>query len=312
MSPTLVSILIPCHNAAPFLGATLESAFAQTGPAIEVILVDDGSTDDSVAIARPFEPRGLRIIAQPNRGASAARNTALRAARGDFIQFLDADDLLAPDKIARQVEALARTERDVLASGEWGRFTIVPSDAQFIPEAVYAAGSGVEFLQLHYETGSMMQPGAWLAPRALLDRAGPWDESLSLNDDGEYFARVMLAARRLEHVPGSRCYYRAVSRGSLSRRRDERALLSLYHSVELTIAHLLAADASLRTRSACAHGWLRLACELYPDQPGLAAQAEAHSRALGGSDRPLPGGRLFQLTSRLFGWRTARRFCSRP
>ena len=76
----------------------------------------------------------------------------------------------------------------------------------FNPEAVYAARTGVEFLQLHYETGSMMQPGAWLAPRALLDRAGPWDETLSLNDDGEYFARVMLAASTFRFVPTARCY----------------------------------------------------------------------------------------------------------
>ncbi len=306
MSTPSVSIVIPCFNAAPYLAAMLESALAQTWPRCEVILVDDGSTDGSVQVARAYEPRGVRIITQSNRGASAARNAGLAAASGDFIQFLDADDLLAPDKLAWQLAALAPAERDALLMGPWGRFTSDPAQAQFGPEAVYAARTGVEFLQLHYETGTMMQPGGWLASRELLERAGPWDETLSLNDDGEYFARVMLGARRLVFVPEARCYYRATG-GSLSRRKDPRALDSLFRSVELTLAHLLAADATPRTRAAAAYAWKWTAYELYPGAPALARAAEARSRELGGSERALPGGRKFQLLARLTGWRLAKR-----
>jgi glycosyltransferase involved in cell wall biosynthesis len=77
MSP-LVSILIPCSNAAPWLAATLASALAQTHPRTEIIIVDDGSSDHSLAIARTFEPHGVRVVTQPNAGASAARNHARR------------------------------------------------------------------------------------------------------------------------------------------------------------------------------------------------------------------------------------------
>ncbi|HET7537953.1 MAG TPA: glycosyltransferase, partial [Candidatus Didemnitutus sp.] len=106
MSP-LVSIIIPCYNAERWLAATLESALAQTWSAKEIIFVNDGSTDRSLALARSFESRSVRVIDQPNRGASAARNAGLRAAQGELFQFLDADDLLSRGKVAAQVALLA-------------------------------------------------------------------------------------------------------------------------------------------------------------------------------------------------------------
>lgn len=153
----------------------------------------------------------------------------------------------------------------------------------------------------------MMQPGAWLAPRTLLDAAGPWDESLSLNDDGEYFARVMLAAERIVFCAGARTYYRAHPGPRLSARRDRRSLESLFRSVELATNHLLAADDSARSRAAAARAWKWTAFELFPDAPDLTACAEENSRKLGGCTRPFPGGPRFQLAARLFGWRMARR-----
>ncbi len=302
-----VSIIIPCYNAERWVAATLESALAQTWPEKEIIVVNDGSTDGSAAAARAFAARGVRIIDQPNRGASAARNTGLRAARGDFIQFLDADDLLAPDKIAPQARLLAAGDGTRLASGAWARFESDPASAVFTSFPNWRDLTGVEFLQLHYEEFCMMHPAAWLAPRALLDRAGPWDESLSLNDDGEYFARVMLASRGIVFCAEARSYYRSNLSGSLSKRTDARALESLYRSVELTLAYLLAADRSPRTVSAAAYAWKWAAFELHPGAPELSRQAEEACRRLGGSDRPFPAGGRFQLASRLLGWRLAKR-----
>lgn len=304
----LASIIVPCYNAAPWLAATLESALAQTWPNTEVIVIDDGSTDESLVIARGFESRGVGVVTQPNRGASAARNHGLQIAKGDFIQFLDADDLLAPDKIARQASVLSAAPADSLAAGRWGRFAGSVEQAVFSEEAVYQASSGVEFLQLHYETGSMMQPGAWLAPRTLLKRAGPWNEALSLNDDGEYFARVVLSAGRLVSTPLARCYYRVPPHCSLSRRRDSVALASLYRSVELTTRHLMRADSSPRTRAAAAYAWKWTAFELYPGAPGLSRAADRKCSELGGSSRPMPAGRRFHLLAHVIGWRLAKRF----
>ena len=312
MNEPLVSILIPCYNAASYIASSLGSAFAQTWPRYEVIVVDDGSTDDSLRIARGYERRGLRIIAQTNRGAAAARNVALQAATGEFIQFLDADDLLAPDKIAQQISLLLDRGPRVLASGSWARFRADPAEAVFAPQPNARDLGGVEFLQLHFEGGWMMHPAAWLAPRALLDRAGPWDETLSLNDDGEYFARVMLAADRIIFCPEARSYYRtSLPGGSLSGRNDPRALSSLHRSIELILSHLQEADQSARTHDACAYAWKWAAFELYPGATALARDAEMRCHALGGSPRPLPASGRFQLLARLVGWRLAKRLLAR-
>ena len=108
MKTPLVSILVPAFNAQEWIADTLHSAIAQTWENKEIIIVNDGSTDQTVAIARKFESESVRIITQKKQGAAAARNKAFSLSRGDYIQWLDADDLLSPDKIARQVEALSQ------------------------------------------------------------------------------------------------------------------------------------------------------------------------------------------------------------
>src|SRR5262245_57417246 len=105
MKPS-VSILIPAFNAETWLADTLRSAVAQTWEPKEIIVVDDGSRDRTLAIARSFESDSVRVFTQKNQGAAAARNKALSESRGEYIQWLDADDLLAPDKISKQLETL--------------------------------------------------------------------------------------------------------------------------------------------------------------------------------------------------------------
>lgn len=305
-APPLVSAVIPCYNAAPWIAAAIASVRAQNWPHCEIIVVNDGSTDASLPAARACAGPDLTVLDQPNRGASAARNAGLRAVRGEFIQFLDADDLLHPAKIATQVHALASTSQ-ALASGEWARFRQEPTEAHFIAESNWRDLNPIEFLQLAFEEGRMMHPAAWLAPRRLLEAAGPWDETLSLNDDGEYFARVMLRASGIRFCAGARSYYRSHLRQSLSGRKDASSLASLYRSFECTLGYLAAADDSPRTRAAIAHGWKWLAFELYPGRPDLAAVAERRSRALGGSRRPLPASGRYQLAARFLGWRLAKR-----
>ena len=103
----LVSILIPAYNAQAWLGEAVRSALNQTWPRTEIILVDDGSTDQTLAVARQFESPRVKVLSHPNQGASVTRNRALSLAQGDFIQWLDADDFLAPDKLALQLAAIS-------------------------------------------------------------------------------------------------------------------------------------------------------------------------------------------------------------
>jgi hypothetical protein len=104
-SPT-ISVVIPCYNGTKFLRETLDSVLAQTLPALEVIVVDDGSTDGSAGIADSYGPP-VRVIRQPNQGESVARNRGIEEAKGEWVAFLDADDLWLPDKLAEQAKLMA-------------------------------------------------------------------------------------------------------------------------------------------------------------------------------------------------------------
>lgn len=321
MNVPLVSILIPACNAAPWIAKTLASALAQTHPRCEIIVVDDGSRDDTLAIARDLaarHPGRLRVETQANAGASAARNHALRLARGDFIQYLDADDLLSPRKIEFQLALLDTRPTGTLATCRWGRFENDPAAARFVDDAVFHDFKPLDWLRLHCRTGAMMHPAAWLVPRTVATAAGPWDESLSLNDDGEYFARIVLAADGIAFCsdPDAASYYRSGIATSLSGQRSLRALDSLQRSVALVSEHILAGSNTAgplphgvptELRLALADYWQRLAFELYPEAPTGSRQALLRARALGGSRLRPAGGRCFRLLSRLCGWRAALR-----
>ncbi|MFA5058388.1 MAG: glycosyltransferase family A protein [Opitutaceae bacterium] len=303
MAPPLVSILIPCHNAAPWLAATLESALAQTWPAKEIILIDDGSTDGSLAIARRYEPRGVRVFTQPNRGASATRNSAWQMARGDYLQFLDADDLISPDKIALQVTALAGAPAGRVASCAWGRFRDDPTRAAFVDEALFRNFEPVEFLVLGGDAGRMIHPSAWLTPRMVAEQAGRWNEELTLNDDGEFFSRVLLASTGITFTPAARSYYRSGLPGSLSQRRDERSRRSQFRSIELIVEHLRQAEDSPRVRRAIANYYQRFVYDFYPFPADLMELAEQRIMASGGSTLTPPMGSKTAALARLLGWR---------
>jgi glycosyltransferase involved in cell wall biosynthesis len=302
----VVSILIPCHNAEKWLAETIASVLAQTWESREIIVVDDGSTDASLAIARQFESPSIKVISQPNRGASAARNKALQAAQGEFIQYLDADDLLAPDKIERQLKRLQDGNLDCVASGEWARFYQRPSEAVFTPQPLWADFDPVSWLVFAWQEQWMMHPAAWLVPRAIAQKAGEWNEHLTVDDDGEYFCRVILASRQILFCSGARTYYRSGLSSSLSGSKSQLAWASLFTSAEIGKNLLLERENSDRTRYACATRFQHFIYEVYPEVPKLCAEAELKIQALGGTKLKPQGGSLFRLMTALMGWRQAK------
>jgi len=308
--PPLVSIIVPCYNAAPWLAPTLESALAQQGIAAEIIVVDDGSTDESLRIARQFESRGVRIETQANRGASAARNRGLRLAQGAFLQFLDADDLLDPSKIRLQVDMAAGLDPGMVLCSAWSRFADTPGPAAGPPELLCRDADPVSWVVAKFAHNAMMHPAAWLVPRALAEIAGPWDESLSLDDDGEYFTRVVLASRGVRCCPAARSFYRSGLAGSLSRAKSDRAWESAYRSLRLSGARLLAAEDSPRTRGAYATALQHYIYDAYPRAAACRREAAGKVRELGGSSLPPPGGPKYRLACRVLGWRLAKRLAS--
>ena len=152
----------------------------------------------------------------------------------------------------------------------------------------------------------MMPCHAWLTPRSVISKTGPWTESLTTNDDGEYFTRVLLNSSGLSFCAGARVNYRSGLPGTLSAARDAKGSESVYRSLELCVAHLLAKEDSARTRKAGATQFQRFIYDVYPHSD-LVRDAEERVKELGGSDLKPGGGNLFQLTSKTLGWKTARR-----
>jgi len=130
----LVSILIPAYNAEAWISDTLRSAIAQTWERKEIIVVDDGSKDQTLAVGLQFESEQVKVVTQKNQGASATRNNAFATSKGDYVQWLDADDLMGPEKTASQMEAAERCgSKRTLSSGAWAHFMHRPYRAEFRP-----------------------------------------------------------------------------------------------------------------------------------------------------------------------------------
>lgn len=306
MAEPLVSIIVPAYNAAPWLAETLESALAQTWRVKEIIVVDDGSADDTLKVAREYESRGVSVMSQVNRGACAARNLGLQKARGHYIQYLDADDVISPDKIAHQVAMLETLHEGVVATSRWGRFRHDIARSRFGLSPYWCDLEPRAYLAQVAKTGNSIPIHAWLLPKGLVDAAGPFSEELGLMDDHEYFARLVLKSAGLRFCAVGCSYYRTFHVESLSRRRDA-AAQSMFRAVELIESHLLAAGTSPDLRQIAADYYQWLVYSLYPDAPDLICLAEQRVEALGGSAvRPRMGRRAHAL-ARIVGWKTVQR-----
>lgn len=304
----LVSICMPCYNAARYVGPALDSALAQTWPNVEIIVVNDGSTDGSGEILADYEGRGVKVIHQANRGQCAAANRAYGESSGDYIKFFDADDLLSPDFITQQMARLdGRT--DAVASAEWGRFHDDNlATFKLNPQSVWRDMEATEWLvEAWSDARSMMQCALWLIPRQVLERSGGWDESLSLINDFEFFARVMCHSEEVLFTPGATLYYRSGITGSLSGQKSRKAVESAYHSICRGTGHLLARRDDPAAKRSCANVLQDFIYTYYPDHSDLLAKMETRIPGMGGSELVPGGPPKFHALRRFVGWKAARR-----
>jgi len=212
-----VSVVIPCFNAKQYLNETLESVFRQTFRDFEVILVDDGSTDGTADLVRSFEPRA-RVECGPNRGASAARNRGTELSRGDYVQYLDADDLLRPDAIELRVAALKSSGADV-AYSDW-QYLVEADDGRF--QSGETVARRIEDIDPNPEiaifTDFSAPPAAILYRRSIVRKIGSWSATLPVIQDARFLLDAALNGARFVHVAGVGADYRVPRKATLSRR----------------------------------------------------------------------------------------------
>ena len=182
-----VSVIVPVFNGEQFLGEALASAWAQSLAPLEVIVVDDGSTDGSAAIASRMN---VRYISQANSGVSSARNAGLRVAQGQFVAFLDADDTWLPTKLERQVAALLDAED--------AGYALCRHIATFEP-----VGEPPQWYRGRADGVSepSFTPSAWLVRRSTMSAVGDFDESLRIGEDTDWLLRARDAGVGVVVVP---------------------------------------------------------------------------------------------------------------
>ncbi len=279
----LVSILIPAFNAEKWIAESIQSVLGQTWLKKEIIVVNDGSTDRTLDIAKQFGSK-IRLISSENHGLCAAANLAYQQSNGDYIQELDADDILLPDKIERQLAALRDGDSNrILLSSQWAPFFYRPRYAHAVQNALCQDLSPVEWLLRKMSENLHMQNATWLVSRELAEAAGPWDTQLHYDQDGEYFARVLLASEGVRFVPGIGVYYRASGKGSISViGNSQKKRESLLRSMKLHIQYLRSLEDSERIHKACLIYLQNWYGTFYPKRPDLAAELREMAAQLHG------------------------------
>lgn len=206
----MVSIIIPSYNHAHYIHEAINSALAQTYKNIEIVVIDDGSTDNTKEVVTSYTNTGkVRYIYQENRGLAAARNSGLRVAKGRYIKFLDSDDFLYPEQIKMQVDQI-KTNDSIFS----------------ISDCIYLRPNGTTALHKYYPPDPERQLNvfieanqapvhSFLTPKSLIEKAGGFDETLKACEDWDLWIRILQGGAITKHLPYAGCCYR-ISMTSMS------------------------------------------------------------------------------------------------
>lgn len=293
----LVSVIIPAYNQSHYLAAAVQSVIDQTYPDLEIIIVDDGSTDNTPQVTRQFSDSRIRYIRQANRGLAAARNTGINAAQGELLSFLDSDDLFLPEKI----EVLLR---EFEFDSDLG---FVAGQAQLIDQNGFRLDHPF-FTRLNPEPaelllGNPFHVGSVLLQRSWQIKVGLFEESLRSYEDWDYWLRLVLAGCRMKVIDQPVSLYRfhtaqMTRNGAQMTTATQAVLQRIYERTDLPANWLdlkpeayanaylrAAAQAYLNEEYLAAHGFLRSVLSLKPSLSENQAR-ELHQRFSGWAELP--------------------------
>ncbi len=208
-----ITVGIPCFNAERWIAQAIQSALDQRDVEAEVIVVDDGSTDGSVGIAKNFGER-VKVIEGGRSGANHARNLVLQNAAGEWVQYLDADDYLEPMKVSTQLrEANGGSDADVLYSSVWIETWNDDSSSRTVSESSPDADIFTQWIRWH-----IPQTGGCLWRHEALARIGGWKEGQPCCQEHELYLRALVAGLRFQFTPTPGAVYRIWSEQTLCRK----------------------------------------------------------------------------------------------
>jgi len=277
----LVSVIIPCYNSERWISEALDSVIAQTHHPLEIIIVNDGSTDNSQIIIQKFAdlyPKLIRHFTISNSGASAARNYGLRLAIGDYCLFMDADDLMLPETISGQLSVFSGRKDFIVACTWWSIEWNGKDWERHVPKP-YRLEDPIAS-ELRY--GDYIPGPALLWPRDIIMGIGGWGDGRNPNDDGELRLRARINGFEIVHSDLGGFVYRRYSSSSFSGIKSKQHLLALiqgWEKIESLLVQRGLID-TYRLDLACAYH--SLASSIMPLDEELGDHALSHAVRLGG------------------------------
>jgi glycosyltransferase involved in cell wall biosynthesis len=306
MTTPLVSVIIPAYNSEKYIAETLRSVIAQSYKNLEIIVVDDASTDNTLQVVESMDiTRPIAVIKkEKNSGAAASRNLGYKYSKGSLIKCLDADDFIDSEMITNQV-ALVVDENNII-SAQWGRFVNDDINTfKLSPETCWQTMPSNDWVCASWRNANAMtNPGIFLIPRKIIEKAGLWDETLSLLDDTEYFMKTILATDKVIFSSNSTLYYRSGLNNSLSRTKTRKGFESAFNAIEKASLTLLDKRNDHTAKLSCANNWQLFIYDHYPNYPDLTNKAEAYIQQLTTPDLPFPSGGYTKLLLNFLNWKT--------
>lgn len=243
MNDSLVSIIIPAFNREDVISETLQSVLQQSYKNWECIIVDDGSTDNTLDVIKHFCELDVRfkLHVRPenlNKGGNICRNLGFNLSKGQYIQWLDSDDLIAGNKIELQVKAFQQNDEISVAICKFGYFK--NPNGLSVRENVKTYRdyrNGNQLLKTFGKHSEYFPPHVFLTKRQVVEKVGLWNEELVINQDGEFFTRILLNTLNIKFVDTA-VYYRNTSQDNVSLVNSSKKAQSLINCWELINAHI--------------------------------------------------------------------------
>jgi glycosyltransferase involved in cell wall biosynthesis len=300
------------YNAEKYIVATLDSCVNQTYENIEIIVVDDGSSDNSFKIAQDYEAihANIKVFSQVNSGAPTARNRAFSESTGEYIQYLDADDLLDLKKIELQMKVLKKEPELTLAFGRVSVFFHKVESVNFIKRRIdQDYYNPIDYLIDYWSYFDDILPHSYLLSRKLVEKTGKWDESLTKFQDIEFFSRVAFNAEKVKYTPDSIVYYRKDNPNSISKQYSRKSMESIdrAHNTVTVMMKDYMSDKNVRRSLALIHS--AFYHTVYEEYPDLVESTLIQLNKLGYREPiyPIQKGLAPYFLSKLLGYHRARK-----
>lgn len=306
-SPPLVSIILPCYNGGSFLAEAIVSCLQQTYRPIEIVIVDDGSTDNSLEIIKSYG-NAITWETGPNRGPSAARNRGFELSNGKYIQYLDADDYLMPYKLARQVSFLEEETKVDVVYGDWRMLHSI-FEGQWQYGNVITFGAAVD-IKAGLLTHAWLHTGSPLFRRDIVCRSGGWDENIRNAEEKDFQFAVAMAGGVFQYQQLCGYVYRRYGPVTLSTSPNTRWVENAYMVFKKMEAKLRNAEQLMdHYREALAISYYSIARRYYETDLAEYQRALAHARRVCPGFQPRQS-RLYNLLQAVVGFDTAQRVAS--